>query len=274
MKSLIVVFTMLVSMSAFAGAHGEFFTGTMDANMGSDNRAVIGMDHAVDNFTLHVAGDFAKEHHLLFDAYISMKGLMVNDDGLAAGYQSLSYSKYAESKLQARWLGGGLDADGKDMALTYSGSMSGLGYELQLHDAIPGDKHWSYSLLAHYALPKNMELAGSAHYDPIAKLWTYNAALFGSYGNLGGGFEFANLDPKQGDAMSKYALTASYANLYENVGLFGQYKGGDDQWKLGNHASFLAGPTLMLAKGMNVAALYQHVKHVDNALVVRLAASF
>jgi len=274
MKCLITVLAMMVSMSSFAAeTHGEFFMGTTGANMGTDNRAVIGVDHAVDNYGLHIAADFAKANHL-FVAYLTMKGLLVDNDGMAAGYQPLSYSKYSEAKLHTRWIQDGLEADSKDIALTYSGEMSGLGYELQAHDAIPGDKKWNYSLLAHYALPKNMEVAGSAHYSPTAKMWMYNAALFGSYENLGGGLEVGNVVPKFGENMMSYALTATYANLYGNVGLFGQLKGGDDEWKCDNHTNLLVGPTLALAKGINAAALFQHVEGVNNAAVVRLAAAF
>jgi hypothetical protein len=271
MKYFISLLMMMSSMSAMAAdMHGEFFMGSVDENATLE-RAVVGVSHSQDAYTLNLAGNFAGTP-ALYAAFLSVKGLL-GDGVLAMGYQPLSYAAYSDSKLHSRWLGMGILPDAKDLALTYSGAYSGVGYVLQMHDEKAGDKQQAYSLLAHYAFP-NVEVAGAVHYSGASEQWDHNAAAFLHYNNMMVGAELSHSVPKMGDKMDAYALTASYAGLYKSVGLFGQAMSGNAEWKLHNKKNFMVGPTLALAKGINMSALYKHVECQDGAAVVRLSAAF
>jgi len=191
-----MMFVMMFSMSAMAAdMHGEFFMGSVDENAALD-RAVVGVSQSQDAYTLNIAANFAGTP-ALHAAFLSAKGLL-GDGVLAVGYQPLAYATYSNSKLHSRWLVMGILPDANDLAMTYSGAYSGVGYVLQMHDEKAGDKQQAYSLLAHYAF-SSVEVAGAVHYSGASEQWDHNAAAFIHHDSLMVGAELSHVIPKMGN---------------------------------------------------------------------------
>lgn len=283
MKKLLVVCMLMTASfsSAFAATvGGEIFSSFSKKNFAFD-RAVVSVAHTFDaqNQAVLAYDVLDKE---VFLATISHSKLFLDTDVVTVGKQYVPYVALAEKKLGVRWLSpvfavrSGFSGD-RFTGLSYGGKNFGIGYVLAVGNDTP--EKMAYSGLVSYQITPVCDAAVA--YSKTSNETLVQALASGEVVGVKAVAEVAKTKfaAEGAEDVTGYGLSATRA-MTSSLGVYASAASGDQAWKAkqGHEWDLAVGPTAVVTKGINAAALVTDklAKAGDDnlGLTLKLSAAF